>query len=505
MIVDNAKFLKIFGYVLPEYIATNNKHKAIAIPDGAILNFTTTVTTNKLVIDATITFNDVGHNVLIPYMSQKYPPVLLIRLSEVVKDETTKTYYIKRDIFNQLFLINNIMFKTSVNRTYVFDVKLVSIHAASFDKNVSYSNHNINWYDLNFHNDINAVFKPYTTASGCLPRFKQSLDVFGHNLDQLKRRYATANNTTISNAVAEMIRQIYEPAINENLISVDSFDEAKAQITANKLVGYSIDIENNEPYFFRFNTNPSYSLEYTNNNKYCKQIIPLQFIGNPATDGLGTTIAMSPNSAYVSLLQDFSLNRKYVYYDQQLNRLLISTQPNDFDKITKTHLFEENTVLSDARDLYVKSNSSITPEVAPMEPVDINKYNTNVLQGFIQHNNYYGCNTEFTNKHLYDILLNETLVNNVIYLNIPNSVGHKVGQVVDLIVNELSENNAELNYNLNLAFSGKWKIVTSHWVFDMTGPTIKYSETLSLTRFNALKNPAQPDSNNLFAFTKTNP
>lgn len=492
----STKFLQIFSYILPDYNPADKKHKAINIPNTAISYCSITTSTNNLLVSAKIVFTDLYYNIIVPYLSHKYPPMVLLNLAEVLRDADANTTVIVKDVFKQAFLIDNIQFKSSTNRTYVAELRLVSAHATMFKMFSSYSNNNIKWSDLNICDDINGIFKAYTNATGCKPRFELRDDVFGVKPMQLKRRYVTSTNTSVTDAVLDVIGQVYEPAANERLIS-DTYTRTEGDVIANRLVGYTIDVDNNSPCFFRLNTDTDYSVEL-NETKYTKRLIPIRFNGETTADNQGATIAIPPTSSYMSLIEDFCINERFVYYDQHQNIVVVKTMPNEFATTCDTYFHEDTNILSDAKDLYVKSSSSPMPNIPPTMPISKAQYDVDVLNSYIQRYDYSGCNTT-DNK--YQKLMNEMLNNNIIYLNITNSIGHKVGQVVDLIVQEFNQNNAEHNYNLNLAFSGKWKIVACNWELRNTGPMLHCNETLSLTRCNILTAPTDKHSAQLYAVT----
>ena len=484
----NNTFLKLFGYILPNADYTDDAwsqldSQQIPIPDVALLNFSVTTTTNNLITTAKLTFTDVAHNLLIPYMADKYPPMIAIDVAEVVKDEQTNTISIVQYLFQQTFLIDNITFKSSTNRVYVFDVKLVSLSALVFNKTATYSNNTLLWSALNLHTDLKALLSPSNAGYDIdLPD-----DVFGVSIDKLKRRYATSTNTMLKDAVNDVIRQAYEPAADESLISRGSYNKKEGDTIASKLVGYTVDNENSSICFFRMNTDPRYSVKVKESNKYTVQEpIALRFNGEPTVDNQGATIALPPNSSYMTLMQNFSAIKHYAFFNQFGNELDINSIDNEFNRITQSYFLEDGSVLSKLKELYVKSGCNPLPRIPPPMPTEKSKYDIKNLSKHIRQEMYAGCNSTVS---LYETLMHEILLNNIVYLNIPNSTGHKVGQIVDLIVNELNENNAVLNYNLNLAFSGKWKVVTSNWSYDNTGPSLQYSETLSLTRCNIIVKP----------------
>ena len=485
---SNNTFLKLFGYILPNVDYTGDAwsqldSQQIPIPDVALLNFSVTTTTNNLITTAKLTFTDVAHNLLIPYMADKYPPMIAIDVAEVVKDEQTNSISIVQYLFQQTFLIDNITFKSSTNRVYVFDVKLVSLSALVFNKTATYSNNTLLWSSLNLHTDLKGLLSPSNTGYDIDLRD----DVFGVSIDKLKRRYATSTNTLLKDAVNDVIRQAYEPASDESLISRGSYNKKEGDTIASRLVGYTVDNENSSICFFRMNTDPRYSVKVKESNKYTVQEpIALRFNGETTVDNQGATIALPPNSSYMTLMQNFSAIKHYAFFNQFGNELDINSIDNEFNRITQSYFLEDESVLSKLKELYVKSSCNPPPRIPPPMPTEKSKYDIKNLSKHIQQEMYAGCNSTVS---LYETLMHEVLLNNVVYLNIPNSTGHKVGQIVDLIVNEMNENNAVLNYNLNLAFSGKWKVVTSNWSYDNTGPVLQYNETLSLTRCNIIVKP----------------
>ena len=84
----NNTFLKLFGYILPNVDYTGDAwsrldSQQIPIPDVALLNFSVTTTTNNLITTAKLTFTDAAHNLLIPYMADKYPPMIAIDVADI--------------------------------------------------------------------------------------------------------------------------------------------------------------------------------------------------------------------------------------------------------------------------------------------------------------------------------------------------------------------------------------------------------------------------------------
>lgn len=486
-------FLKLYGYILPDYNPDDKRHKTIAIPSTAISHIILTTMTNSLTISATLTFSDIAYSTIIPYISHKYPPVILLHVTEEALPDPNKPPVLVKYYINQLFFINNIEFISTTNRMYLVKLQLISAHAAAFTKICSYSNNNVNWSKLNVIDDINGIFKKYSDATGCAPRFELTDDVFGVAPSTLKRRYVTAANIPVKDAILDVVRQLYYPANRENLIS-EEYTKESGDTVATRLVGYTIDLDNNSPCFFRLNTDAKYSIP-VKETKFTKKNVSIRFNGETSVDNLGATVAMPVNSSYMTLMQNFTLNKRFIYFDQVKNAMLVNSVTNDFETVAKSYLYEDTGILSDSKDFYVKSNSTPMPTKAPSMPVDKLKYNAEALKGYIQYVDYDGLNTECSR---YDDLINETLTNNVIYLNMTNSIGHKVGQTIDLIVNEMGSNNAELNYNLNLAFSGKWKIVASNWEFINTGAIMQCNETLSLTRCKTIVSTIKPNKPQLF-------
>lgn len=474
-------YIQLSAYVLPKFNADNNTHEQHEIASHFISLFTVTTSVNKLLITGSLTFTDLAYDKFVPYMMDKYPPVILVEVNEVTKsNDSTKPLTKPRNIFKHYFLINNIAFNTSANRIFNIDLKLVSAHAIIFNMFSVYSNNNINWPALNILDDIKGIFNDYTEATGAKVNFINN-NVFGVTPQSLKRRIITANNTLLTDAVLSVVKSAYVSAADESIIS-DNYTSAEGGISANKLVGYTIDVNDNSPTFFRLDTDDEYSVKLDEND-FTKRLIPIQFNGTPEVDNRSATVAFPPTSSYLTLMQNFSINRRIVKYSQQLNTITVSTKPDAFSKIANTYLADSNDILSDAKDWYTSSNCAEPPKIPPKLPVNAPKYVNNRLHGFLQTMQYGGTNST---SNTYDNLMTEVIDNNTIYLNIPNSVGHKVGQVIDLIVRELGENNAVNNYDLNLLFSGKWKIVASNWEFLNSGTALQYNETLSLTRFKTL-------------------
>lgn len=474
-------FLYLSAVLLPDYIPSETKHKAITIPSVNINSCSILTATNKVIISGHIVFIDPAQDIIMPYITHKCPPIVMITLSNVIRNKTTGAVTVVSDVFKHAFLMDNIQFVSSANRSFTVDVKLISSHALVFNTKHQYSNHDINWSALNISDTLSGICAPYTEMTGYEPKFISSDDVFGVPSSSIKRRYATATDTTITEAIHDVVCSAYEPAKDESLISVDTYTSAVGDTVATKLVGYTIDITNNSPSFFRINTDPKYSIPLVD-TEYAKSTIYLRFNGTPDADNQSATVALPLNSSYTSLIKDFNINERFVQYDQAHNIIMVNTIPNKFATTCATYLSEDNSVLSDQKSLYTKS-TAVNASTPPTMPINKPLYTVNALQGFIQTNSYLGCNSI---KPKYDTLIREVLTNNIIYLNVSNSVGHKVGQVIDLIVNEFGPNDAAQNYALNLAFSGKWQIVACNWELQNSAKSMLVNETLSLTRFGML-------------------
>lgn len=475
---DKKPLLQLQCYMLPHFKAAETHHKAIPVAMSNIRRVDFSMSVNSLVVNAKMTLIDMTNEILIGQLMQKDTPLMLLKLVEV--DSSGNELIVVNDVISELFAIRNIKFTNTANRVYAAILDLVSTHFIYTDEICAYSNHDELYANLDILQDINAIMSKYSSVTGAGVNCHKSDDVFGSTPGTIKRRCCASVNDTVSDMMFKTLERAYEPAHDESIVS--DMADANNRV-ASKLVGYTVNIDTNNIDLFRLNTDDAYSVELIEND-YTRQSIPLRFSGT-VDYGQCATIALPMSSEYTSLMQHFGINGYHIYYDQSLGRVIASTAPNKFAANSVAYLGETTSVLPDDMSIFTTSTTKIKPAIPPEIPIEYHKYAIDDVREYLKTKEYSGINT---NHSTYAKHLKEIVDNNMIYLNVTRSFGHKVGQSIELYVEEFGdENNAAYNYELNLAFAGKWKILKAGWHFINDGLLLQCSETLGITRFNSLK------------------
>ena len=474
--------LNLEAYILPDFNPANDKHLAISIDNELISEFNISTTTNTLRINAELIFIDNDQGKIMPYIMHKFPPLIKIFVNEYEVEENSLKFL--DSVVEQIFMIDNIDFENinfaGSNKAYAIKLKLVSTHSLAFEtRPTNYSNHDTKWKFLNLENDIAAILNRYISLTGKTIKYNGgSSGILGIPISNIKRRFASGKSERPLTSLLKVIKQSYMPAINEKLIS-ETFDKELANLISNKLIGFSIDKEDSNINFYRLDADETYSVPIIPNERLNK-ILPLRFEKSHINEPI--SISLHKNNSNIKMLSNIGINHKHIYFDNQ--RIMIKTFPNILDRKNLTSLYEETDIIEQV-EKYILAKELPAIKL-PKKPISSQLYNNNLLKGYLFKETFSGMNTYQENP--YDIMLDEIFKNNSIYLSLENMLGHKPGQVVHLAVQELTGNDPILNYNLNLAFAGAWKILSSRWIFKKVeeDKNIKFSEVLQLGRFSKL-------------------
>ena len=490
--MKESKYIIIQAFLLPDYDPSEKKHFSMPIPIGAVIDFSMSGQTNKMFLTGSLSFVDLDQSIIMPYLMHKFPPLVWLLVEEV--NSEAKGGKNKR-VVDKIFFINNIkLTNTPMNdsyKSYRIDLQLITYHTLRFATrgNSSYSNHSVNWSDLDIGADIRAICKPYTDNTGAKVKFINSDEVFGKQFHQLKRRYATASTETANTSLLNIVRQAYAPAVSERALS-DEYADSVGNIIANRVVGFTVDMDNDSPTFFRLTADEEYSIPIKETD-WTKKYISLRF--EPSSLNAPISISLAPNSSYMSLITDLGINRSHVKYDADTNRVSLKLYPNVFNTAATAPFIGDGEILDKVIKAAIKKNDVLDSsnlgqsKIAPAMPTPKTLYDGVLLNKYFSPSSYAGLNCQ--GRNYYDALLHELTVNNVIYLTLDNATGHKVGQMVHLVVDEILGNDPNLNYNLNLAFAGAWKIIAVQWNFsNQDGDNgVRMTEVLGLTRCSKLE------------------
>lgn len=366
---------------------------------------------------------------------------------------------------------------TSTLKIYLED----TIQNLAMDKLIRYSNFDIPYKDINVQDDLWKILNPLeivNTNKLVIPE-----NVFGESTKNYRRRFTSARDETVQEAMIHYIENLYEKSYDESILTPE-FD--KDRKIPDRLVAFA-------PHFqIAYDGGP---VKLVPRLTTAVEIVANESVDTPMTEFKfaqkqirGVIEGMDPMCVKIAFSQinkyrDFKDLTPLNYVTNWLNR---KTGNHDYDLWNKQP--GDSPILSNGFKNIESEQNNKYPGIGVKPKFKINPFfrvkSVAERYAFTTDYRFYGDNSE---RSIYQDL-SEILIRPYVYVTCPFSAMHSPGQVVDLTYARFHQEGIEtkLNHTYNKLFSGKWKVIRTTTKFSnnkiQNSVGMAFEETLGLNR-----------------------
>lgn len=434
---------------------------------------------NSFCLSGDITINDENNN-LLDCMNE--PDIQCIVEIFNCKEKDNGDIDKLSTFFRYSFIVSRIdVLKFSAD-TSVIRVNLEDkLQNLAMDKLMRYSNFDCPYNEIDIQNDFDKILTPLEVANNVKLTIPGT--VFGESKDNYRRRFVTARDETVEQAMLHYLENIYEKGYDESILTKD-FD--KDRKIPDRLVAFApfLQIEK-EGSAVKMAPRLTSAIEIVENSidvpetefKYAKKKITGIIEG--VSDPMNVQVAFSKINRFRDIKDLTPLN----YVTNWMNK---KTGNHDYD-LWKTQPGDSPMLSSNYKKIMSRHDNPF-PGICVKPNYKIHPFfrlkSINERYAFTTDYRLYGDNSK---RSLYQDLAN-ILIRPLVYVTCPFNALHSPGQVVDFRFLRVHQElmSRDLNHTYNKLFSGQWKVINTMTKFSHNrienSVGLSFQETLGLNR-----------------------